>query len=212
MGGMMSDYAVEGRLQLRKKPQQERSIQRLEAILEAAIELFLEKGVAETTMSEIAVRAGISIGSLYQFFPQKAAVIKALHERFSAELEGFIRQIFANVQTLDEAAERAADSLIELNAMFREQRIYMSLWQAIVVDKDLSQLSHEFHEQIIASFYRDLSHLVPQSEFERFRVNIKLMILATGEVIRFTTQQSDEVARAHLDQWRRIIRGSIFAF
>ncbi|AOG12154.1 MAG: TetR/AcrR family transcriptional regulator [Alphaproteobacteria bacterium] len=209
---MMNDHAVEGRLQLRKKPQQERSIQRLEAILEAAVELFLEKGVVETTMSEIALRAGISIGSLYQFFPQKAAVIKALHERFSAQLEGFIRQIFAEVKTLDEAAERASESLIELHAMFREQRIYMALWQAIVVDKDLSQLSNEFHEQLIASFYRDLAHLVPQSEFERFRVNIKLMILATGEVIRFTTQQPDEVARVHLDQWRRIVRGSIFAF
>lgn len=209
---MMNDHAVEGRLQLRKKPQQERSIQRLEAILEAAVELFLEKGVVETTMSEIALRAGISIGSLYQFFPQKAAVIKALHERFSAQLEGFIRQIFADVKTLDEAAERASESLIELHAMFREQRIYMALWQAIVVDKDLSQLSNEFHEQLIASFYRDLAHLVPQSEFERFRVNIKLMILATGEVIRFTTQQPDEVARVHLDQWRRIVRGSIFAF
>ncbi|MDZ7875183.1 MAG: TetR/AcrR family transcriptional regulator [Rhizobium sp.] len=208
----MNDHAVEGRLQLRKKPQQERSIQRLEAILEAAVELFLEKGVVETTMSEIALRAGISIGSLYQFFPQKAAVIKALHERFSAQLEGFIRQIFAEVKTLDEAAERASESLIELHAMFREQRIYMALWQAIVVDKDLSQLSNEFHEQLIASFYRDLAHLVPQSEFERFRVNIKLMILATGEVIRFTTQQPDEVARVHLDQWRRIVRGSIFAF
>jgi AcrR family transcriptional regulator len=209
---MMNDHAVEGRLQLRKKPQQERSIQRLEAILEAAVELFLEKGVVETTMSEIALRAGISIGSLYQFFPQKAAVIKALHERFSAQLEGFIRQIFAEVKTLDEAAERASESLIELHAMFREQRIYMALWQAIVVDKDLSQLSNEFHEQLIASFYRDLAHLVPQSEFERFRVNIKLMILATGEVIRFATQQPDEVARVHLDQWRRIVRGSIFAF
>ncbi|MDM7979007.1 MAG: TetR/AcrR family transcriptional regulator [Rhizobium sp.] len=209
---MMNDHAVEGRLQLRKKPQQERSIQRLEAILEAAVELFLEKGVVETTMSEIALRAGISIGSLYQFFPQKAAVIKALHERFSAQLEGFIRQIFAEVKTLDEAAERASESLIELHAIFREQRIYMALWQAIVVDKDLSQLSNEFHEQLIASFYRDLAHLVPQSEFERFRVNIKLMILATGEVIRFTTQQPDEVARVHLDQWRRIVRGSIFAF
>ncbi len=208
----MSDQVVEGRLELRKKPQQERSIQRLEAILEAAIELFLQKGVAETTMSEIAQRAGISIGSLYQFFPQKAAVIKALHERFSAQLEGFIRQIFADVETFDEAAERASESLIELYGMFRAQRIYMTLWQAIVVDKDLSQLSNDFHEQIIASFYRDLAHLVPQSEFERFRVNIKLMILATGEVIRFTTQQPDEVAKAHLAQWRRVIRGSIFAF
>jgi AcrR family transcriptional regulator len=208
----MSDQVVEGRLQLRKKPQQERSIQRLEAILEAAIELFVEKGIAETTMSEIAQRAGISIGSLYQFFPQKAAVIKAVHDRFSGQLEDFIRQIFAGVQTLDQAADRAAESLIELHALFRRQRIYMALWKAIVTDRDLSQLSGDFHEQIIASFYRDLSHIIPQHDFERFRVNLKLMILATGEVIRFATQQPDHIARNHLDQWRRIIKASVFAY
>lgn len=209
---MMSDQATEGRLQLRKKPQQERSIQRLEAILEAAIELFLEKGVHETTMSEIAVRAGVSIGSLYQFFPQKPAVIKALHERFAVQLEVFINKIFANVVTLDEAANRAADHLIELHAMFREQRIYLTLWQAIVTNRDLTPLSGGLHDQIIAGFYRDLAHLIPLEDFERFRVNLKLMILATGEVIRFTTQQPEEVAQAHLDQWRHVIRARIFAY
>ncbi|QEE46713.1 TetR/AcrR family transcriptional regulator [Rhizobium sp. WL3] len=208
----MNDQMVEGRLQLRKKPQQERSIQRLEAILEAAVELFLEKGIAETTMSEVAQRAGISIGSLYQFFPQKAAVIKALHDRFSARLDGFIRQIFLGVDTLEEASERAAGSLIELYALFRQERIYMTLWQAIVADRDLSQISADYHEYVIACFYRDLSHLVPESDYPRFCVNLKLMILATGEVIRYTTQQEEDVAREHLDQWRRILRVSLFAY
>lgn len=208
----MNEQVLEGRLQLRKKPQQERSIQRLEAILEAAIALFLEKGVADTTMSEIAQRAGISIGSLYQFFPQKAAVIKALHDRFSENLEGFLRQIFVGVDTLEEAAQRAADSLVGLHAMFRQERIYMTLWKAIVTDRDLTQISADYHEHVIASFYRDLSHLVPESDFERFRINLKLMILATGEVIRYATQQDEEVARAHIDQWHRTVRVSIFAY
>lgn len=203
---------MDGRLQPRKTPQQERSILRLEAILEATVALILEKGVQETTMSEIAQRAGISIGSLYQFFPQKVALIRALHDRFSGQLEGFIRRIFVGVKTLDEASDRAADSLIELHAMFREQRIYMALWQAIVTDRDLSQLSSDFHEQIIANFYRDLEHIIPQSDFERFRINLRLMILATGEVIRFATQQPDEIAKAHLEQWRRVLRVSMFAY
>lgn len=208
----MNEQVMERRLQLRKKPQQERSIQRLEAILEAAIELFLEKGIAETTMSEIALRAGISIGSLYQFFPQKVAVIKALHDRFSARLDGFIRQIFVGVETLEEASQRAADSLIELHAMFRQEQIYMALWKAIVTDRDLSQISADYHDYLIASFYRDLSHLVPEGDFPRFKVSLKLMILSTGEVIRYATQQDEEVARAHIDEWRRVIRVSLFAY
>jgi AcrR family transcriptional regulator len=208
----MSDQVVEGRLELRKKPQQERSIQRLEAILEAAVELFVAKGIAETTMSEIAVRAGISIGSLYQFFPQKVAVIKALHDRFSARLEGFIQQVYKGVKTREEAADRAASSLIDLYDMFKQERIYLALGKAIAADRDLSQLSADFHEHMIATFYRDLAHIVPESEFDRFRANLKLMILTTGEVIRYSTQQDEATAKAYLDQWRRIIRVSLFAY
>jgi AcrR family transcriptional regulator len=208
----MNDQVGEARLELRKKPQQERSIQRLEAILQAAVELFVEKGIAETTMSEIAQRAGISIGSLYQFFPQKVAVIKALHDRFTHRLDGYIQQVYKGVKTREEAADRAADTLIDLYAMFRQEQIYMALWKAIVTDRDLSQLSADFHEHIIASFYRDLAHIVPESDFDRFRVNLKLIILATGEVIRYSTQQEEVVARAHLDQWRRIIRVSLLAY
>ncbi len=208
----MSDQVVEGRLELRKKPQQERSIQRLEAILEAAVELFVAKGINETTMSEIAARAGISIGSLYQFFPQKVAVIKALHDRFTIRLEGFIHQVFKGVQTREEAAQRAADSLFDLYAMFRQEQIYQALWKAIVTDRDLRQISADYHEQIIAIFYRDMTHLIPEADFDRFRINLKLIILATGEVIRYSTEQDEVLARAHLEQWRRIIRVSIFAY
>jgi len=208
----MSDQVVEGRLELRKKPQQERSIQRLQAILEAAVDLFTTKGIAETTMSEIAARAGISIGSLYQFFPQKVAVIKALHDRFTTHLDGFIQQVFKGVETREDAAQRASDGLFEIYAMFKQEPMYHALWKAIVTDRDLRQLSADYQNQIIASFYRDMAHLIPQEDFERFRVNFKLIMLATGEVIRYSTEQDDVIAKAHLEQWRRIIRVSIFAY
>lgn len=208
----MGDQVVEGRLELRKKPQQERSIQRLEAILEAAVELFTAKGITETTMSEIAARAGISIGSLYQFFPQKVAVIKALHDRFTMRLDGFIQEVFKGVKTREEAAQRASDSLFDIYAMFRQEPIYHALWKAVVTDRDLRQLSADYQEQIFASFYRDMAHLIPQEDFERFRVNFKLIMLATGEVIRYSTEQDEVMAKIHLEQWRRIIRVSIFAY
>lgn len=208
----MNEQVAKGRLQQRKKPRQERSIQRLEAILETAVELFLEKGINSVTMSEIAQRAGIPIGSLYQFFPQKAAIIKALHDRLSTQMDGFILNIFAEAHTLDEAAERAADCLIQIFDIIRKAPIHISLWQAILADKDLSQLSADFHDRLICAFYKDLSHLVPETEVERFRLNLKLMIVTTSEVIRFASHQSEAVAQAHLARWRKIIRQQIFDF
>jgi AcrR family transcriptional regulator len=66
---------------LRRKPVQERSAARVQRMLDAAAELLDEVGYDETTTSLIATRAGVSVGSLYQFFPDRTAVLTALAHR-----------------------------------------------------------------------------------------------------------------------------------
>lgn len=65
----------------RKRPQQLRSQATVDAILDAAAHLFCESGFAATTTNTVAERAGVSIGSLYQYFPNKIALLEALRER-----------------------------------------------------------------------------------------------------------------------------------
>jgi AcrR family transcriptional regulator len=69
-----------------KPPQRQRGHARVESLLEAAGLTFAEKGYDATTMTQIALRAGASIGSLYQFFPTKELVAEALLERYSQTL------------------------------------------------------------------------------------------------------------------------------
>jgi AcrR family transcriptional regulator len=64
----------------RRSPTQARSRRRYEAILDAAGHVFAEVGFEGATMEAIALRAGTSIGSLYQFFPNKRALFAALGE------------------------------------------------------------------------------------------------------------------------------------
>ncbi len=68
-------------MKLRRAPIQKRSQQRLEVILDRAAESFADVGYEATTMEQIAERAETSIGSLYQFFPNKAEMFRALVER-----------------------------------------------------------------------------------------------------------------------------------
>ena len=65
----------------RRVPTQARSLRRYEAILTAAAEAFADHGFDATTMEGIAARADTSIGSLYQFFPNKLAVFRELAQR-----------------------------------------------------------------------------------------------------------------------------------
>ena len=71
---------------LRREPVQERSQQRIARLLDAADELFAEVGYEQATTNAIAARAGASIGSLYQFFDDKHAVLEALARRYEEQL------------------------------------------------------------------------------------------------------------------------------
>ena len=66
---------------LRREPVQERSAARVQRMLDAAAALLDEGGIPGPTTSQIAARAGVSVGSLYQFFPDQRAVLEALAHR-----------------------------------------------------------------------------------------------------------------------------------
>lgn len=78
----------------RKQPQQTRSIVLVETILHAAVQVLEAEGAQRFTMARVAERAGVSVGSLYQYFPNKAAVLFRLQrdewERTSKMLRGIL--------------------------------------------------------------------------------------------------------------------------
>jgi len=72
-------------LKPRKQPVQERSRKTVEVILDAAALVFSEKGFSGGTTNHIAEQAGVSIGSLYQYFPNKDSILVGLLERHLAD-------------------------------------------------------------------------------------------------------------------------------
>jgi AcrR family transcriptional regulator len=75
----------------RKLPQQDRSKFTVAAILEATTHILVEEGYAKTNTNRIAERAGISIGSLYQYFPNKQALMTALIDQHSQEMAELVQ-------------------------------------------------------------------------------------------------------------------------
>jgi AcrR family transcriptional regulator len=70
----------------RKKPRQRRSRVTIDAIFEATIQVLLARGLDGVTTIQIADRAGVSIGSLYQYFPNKRALMAAVVRRHVGEV------------------------------------------------------------------------------------------------------------------------------
>jgi AcrR family transcriptional regulator len=80
-----------------RPPQQNRAKQKVELILEAAIRLLDKGGLPMLTTNAVAEIAGVSIGTLYQYFPNKEAILDVLAEREMAELS---ERVLAAVQAL----------------------------------------------------------------------------------------------------------------
>lgn len=76
----------EASLNLRRKPLQSRSEETIAVILEASTQILETRGLAAFNTNAIAERAGVSIGSLYQYFPGKEAILAALHKHFEEQL------------------------------------------------------------------------------------------------------------------------------
>lgn len=70
----------------RRTPRQARSQQTVEAILNAVVKLLKRDGVDAVTTNRIAEVAGVSVGSVYQYFPDKRAIFLALHDRHAEEM------------------------------------------------------------------------------------------------------------------------------
>jgi AcrR family transcriptional regulator len=89
----------------------------VEAILEAAVDLFSSRGYARTSTNHIARRAGVSVGSLYQYFPNKDAVLTALLAR---HLEAVDSAISACIPQLRDPSIPLRDGIRRLLEQLRE--------------------------------------------------------------------------------------------
>ncbi|MBV4476892.1 TetR family transcriptional regulator [Pseudomonas botevensis] len=86
------------RISSRKQPQQARSTELVGAILQAATQVLAKEGAARFTTARVAEKAGVSIGSLYQYFPNKAAILFRLQSDEWLETTAMLRRILENLE------------------------------------------------------------------------------------------------------------------
>jgi AcrR family transcriptional regulator len=80
----------------RKQPQQARSADLVAAILQAAVQVLAKEGAQRFTTARVAERAGVSVGSLYQYFPNKAAILFRLQSDEWKQTSELLRGILAD--------------------------------------------------------------------------------------------------------------------
>jgi AcrR family transcriptional regulator len=115
-------------LEPRKSPVQARSAATVDAILEATIQVLLELGKERLTTTKVALRAGVSIGTLYQYFPNKRSLLKATLEQHLDEITEAVEQ--ACRQNKGKALNQMVEGLVTafLEAKMRYTKTSVALY------------------------------------------------------------------------------------
>src|SRR5262245_2595951 len=110
------------------QPRQARSRDRQRRILTAADEILATDGVEALTIRRLAQQAGVQVGSIYQFFSDKSAVIAALAMHYMDEFETLMDELVAKAIATDwdDLPEVVFDAFVE---MYRARPGYVALWR-----------------------------------------------------------------------------------
>ena len=186
-------------LQPRKMPRQARSTATIEAIYTATIQVLLADGVARLTTTRVAARAGVSVGTMYQYYPHKQALLFAIVERQLESIKGAMVAAAARLEGrgLSTIAEGLATAWLDAKMadMVASRAIY-----GIAAEFDLGEVMSRTLEQMVEMIARLLAS-APDARFAD--VNAVAFMIATllGGSVRVAMEA--EPSEAHLACLRR---------
>ncbi|KXF75332.1 TetR family transcriptional regulator [Paramesorhizobium deserti] len=195
----------------RKQPTQQRSRERVERMLEAAAALIAEKGSDALKMGEVAERAGVPIGSLYQFFPDKSAIILTLAERYNALSRECIGEGLADVRDMA-GLERAFTELVDTYyEMFLAEPVMRDIWSGTQADKALRE-NELADSRIIGGMLADvLMRLHREGDREEIATTA-FLIMSLGEAtMRLAISVTREEGQAIVDAYKRMVLREMLA-
>jgi AcrR family transcriptional regulator len=147
-------------MEQRKKVRRARGVQRMAAILDAAEISFARIGYDDSTTNHIATQAGISPGSLYQFFANKEEIARALAARYNEELQQIYVVIFAT-ETASLPIARWLDQIIDALITFHDNHPAFHILLNAPPSPDVAQLTQDLPKELQRQFARGFQRRAP---------------------------------------------------
>jgi AcrR family transcriptional regulator len=189
----------------RRAHRQKRGLLRVEEILHAAGALYAEVGYDKATTNMIAARAGISPGSLYQFFPNKEAITQAFAADATEQLHKVYDTILSSaVITLPLRA--FVDTFIDMLVAFnRNHPGYLALELGSTISSPLALVLTDLHQGILAHLDAMFAARWPQSTQEQRRLPLLVSYRLFFALLPFVLHGDGEHQRAIVREMKVVL-------
>jgi AcrR family transcriptional regulator len=164
---------------LRNVPTQARSRERLRRVLDAADELLATEGAEAFTTNRIAQSAGIPVGSVYRYFPDKQAIVEALALRYWSDFEDLVAAA-AETDEREPLSDPGGVVLDALAAGFRARPGFLALWYGGLRTEQIRDATRPTRGAIGRSIERILTTHWPHATKEA-RVTVSRLVVLAGD-------------------------------
>ena len=195
----------------RKAASQERSRATVDALVEATARILVRHGFDNASTNRIAEVAGVSVGSLYQYFPSKEALVAAVIERHQQEIMQTVRGELAEV--LAQPVEKAMRQLVAIAV--KAHRIDPKLHHVLAEQiprvgklEKLATFNHENFNLFRTYLERHRDELcVEDLELASFVCVTSIEALTHNAVLHHSKMLSDEAMERLIDEGARLVTG-----
>ncbi|WP_130834423.1 TetR family transcriptional regulator [[Erwinia] mediterraneensis] len=179
----------------RKQPQQARSASLVSAILQAAVQVLAEEGVTRFTTARVAEKAGVSVGSLYQYFPNKSAILFRLQIDEWQETTDMLRAILEDVSQPPLVRLRTlVHAFIRSECEEAPVRIALNDAAPLYRDAPEAQQARMAADRTMALFMQELLPEAPAATRQRVTELITTTFSAVGSRFSETPRTPAEIA------------------
>jgi AcrR family transcriptional regulator len=193
-------------IQPRRTPQQSRSRDRVDAILEAARLLIGKHGNDAVSMREIAAKAGVPIASVYDYFPDKNGILRELMVGYMAEIQGRLAKILAPVETVAEL-KSAIDAMVDaMVGIFREHRQLPTIWGAVQANTTLRELDVEDGRRIAEFLIAKFASVIPKSDPEAVRDACIYAVSTVSTTVRMAVYTNPRDGERLIREFKTLMR------
>lgn len=196
----------------RRQPKQERSRERIDAILSTTMRLIGEKGIDAVTMKEVGMLAGGPIATVYHYFPNKSAILATLYERYSEVSRARLAVSIAGIGGLGDVMA-AADSLLDdYHDRVAGDPAIQDLLNAIQADKALQNLDIAETRRQARLFCDRVDPFLKPNQRESFARLVFLIFQLASGVVRLALTQGEAEGRQTIEDYRSIIHTQLRLF
>lgn len=169
-----------------RTPQQQRSIEKRDRIIEAGYQLFCEKGYHSTNTVEIAKLAGVSTGIVYSYFKDKKDIFMYVIEAYENSVAAPAYDLLKNVKEPIDLAKVVREMIIKLTQSHTLVKSVHEEMQALShTDKEVSELFCKFQSNLASYFVglMDELHIRPTNAYEKAHIIIDIIENLSHEIV-----------------------------